>query len=522
MKNTITLVAVLGLLCGLMSMGFDCASAELTSAKLYIQRSDWTSAEKSLITELKRNPNNEEAWFLLGQVRGETKDYEGMNEAFSKALAISKEHEKEITSIRLQKWGMAVNSGVEHFNKGKENPQEYVEAEDLFRTAIAILPDSIQPYKNLTFCYLNAVQPDSAVPYLRKAVTLGKDVQCWEILGKIYYQKAMQAYEMFDSPANKRDVKIGMSKEEVRAIWENPASTNTSKPKNRKVVIDQYTYTNPPMTMTFENDALISWEENGMKYLVGSQQFYIDSSGFRKAHPFFDEAIESIRQGLAIEPNNDELHTLLTNALVSSGRFDEAEQTFKSGLEKDPQNKYYRYNYGALLLNKEMFTEAIEQLQKAVDLDPKYEPAVYNLATAHINWGVKIRKEAGEDQAKIAQAKDLFLKAVPLVQRVIELKPDNADMYEVLGRLQTNLGMSKEAEASFKKADEIRNGLDGLKIGMGQDQVKKIWGDPTGSLVQTSEYGTDETWEYNNKEKIGKIVLLYFSKGTLKIWQILK
>ncbi len=456
MKKSITLVAVLALVCGLLSVGFQCSSAELTSAKLYIQRNDLNNAEKSLLMELKKNPENEEAWYLLGQVRGELKKFDGMNEAFNKALSISKDHEKEIASQRGLKWSVAVNAGVEHFNKGKENPEEFTIAAELFKSAITILPDSAQSYKNLAYCYLNTNEPDSAIPSLKKAITIAKDVQCAQVLGRIYYLKAMQAYEMFDSPANKREVKIGMTKEEVRAIWENPASTNTSKPKNKKVVVDQYTYTNPPLTMTFENNQLVSWEEAGLKYSVGSKQFYIDSTGFRKAQPLFDQAIKAINQGLALDPNNDELFALLSNALISSGKSDEAEQTFKAGIEKDPRNKYYRYNYGVLLLKKDMFQEAIDQFTKAIEIDPNYESAVYNLASAHINWGVKLRKEAGEDQAKIVRARELFSKAIPLIQKVIDLKPDNADMYETLGRIQTNLGQGKEAEAAFKKADEIR------------------------------------------------------------------
>jgi tetratricopeptide (TPR) repeat protein len=456
MKKSITLVAVLALACGLMSVGFQCSSAELTSAKLYIQRSDWKSAEKSLVIEITKNPDNEEAWFLLGQVRGEVKDYTGMNQAFDKALAISKDHEKDIRSTRLLKWGTSVNAGVEHFNKGKENPEEYKQAIQVFQSAIDILPDSVQPYKNITYCYLNLGTPDSSIPMLERAIRITKDVQCAEILGKIYYQKAMQLYEQFDSPSNKRDVKIGMTKEEIRALWDNPVSTNTSKPKNKKVVVDQYTYTNPPLTMTFENNQLVSWEESGQKYTLGGKQFYIDSASFRKAQPLFDQAIRVIQEGLKLNPANNDLFVILSDALVAAGRFDEAEKTYVDGIKRDPENKFYHYNYGVLLLKKDLFPEAIAQLSKAVELDPRYESAVYNLASAHINWGVKIRKEADEDPAKISQAKDLFTKAIPLLQRVIELKPENADMYEVLGRLQTNLGMSKEAEESYKKADDIR------------------------------------------------------------------
>ncbi len=456
MKKSIILVAVLALVCGLMSVGFQCSSAEHTSAKLYMQRNDWNNAEKSLLIELQRNPENEEAWFFLGQVRSELRKYDGMNEAFNKALSLSKEHEKDITTIRMQKWIASINEGVEHFNKGKDDPQQYVKAEELFKTAIAVIPDSVQPYKNIAYCYLNTSEPDSAIPYLEKAIAISNDVQCPLILGKIYFQKALQAYEKFESPANMREVKIGMSKEEIRGIWDNPASTNTSKPKNKKVVVDQYTYTNPPMTMTFENNQLVSWEEGGLKYSLGSKQYYIDSTGFRKAQPIFDQVIKTVKEGLKRDPTNNELRTLLSDALVGAGRDEEAEKTYKDGIEKEPQNKYYHYNYGVLLLKKDMFQEAIDQFKTAIEIDPKYEGALYNLATAHINWGVKLRKEAGDDQTKLARSRELFLKAVPLIQRVIDLKPDNADMFEVLGRLQTNLGMSKEAEASYMKADEIR------------------------------------------------------------------
>ncbi len=457
MKKSMTLVVVVALACGLMSVGFQCSSAELTSAKLYIQRGDYKSAEKSLTTETQKNPENEEAWFLLGEVRGQLNDFVGMNIAFNKALAISKDHEKDIASVRLMNWGKAVNSGVEHFNKGKDNTAEYQTAIGLFKNAIAILPDSTQAYKNLSYCYMNLDQPDSAVPYLEKVVTLSKDAPSAALLGKIYYQKALQAYEQFDSPANKREVKVGMTKEEVRAIWGNPASTNTSKPKNKKTVVDQYVYSDPSITMTFEDNQLVSWEEGGTKYNVGGKQFYIDSTGFRKSQPLFDKAIKAINEGLAINPKDDELFNLLSNALVASGRSGEAEQVFRAGIEKDPNNKLYHYNLGVVLLQKEQFPEAIAQFEKAIELDPSYEAAVYNLAIAHINWGVKVRKDAGDDQAKLAQAKALFEKAVPLVKKVIELRPNNADMYETLGRLQTNLGQGAEAQASFKKADEIRN-----------------------------------------------------------------
>ena len=59
MKPYFTIVAVFVLLISVISFtGFQCSSAELTSAKLYMQRSDWESAERSLAKETEKNPNN--------------------------------------------------------------------------------------------------------------------------------------------------------------------------------------------------------------------------------------------------------------------------------------------------------------------------------------------------------------------------------------------------------------------------------------------------------------------------------
>jgi len=68
----------------LSSTGFQCGSAETTSAKLYIQQKQYAKAEESLVKQLAKNDKDEEAWFLLGQVRHETRNFIGMNDAYTR------------------------------------------------------------------------------------------------------------------------------------------------------------------------------------------------------------------------------------------------------------------------------------------------------------------------------------------------------------------------------------------------------------------------------------------------------
>ncbi|MBM2846806.1 MAG: tetratricopeptide protein, partial [Bacteroidetes bacterium] len=84
--------------------GFQCGSAETTSAKLYITQKQYDKAEESLAKEVVKNDKNEEAWYLLGQVRIELKKYVEANSAYNKALAISDAHKMEIMNNKLALW----------------------------------------------------------------------------------------------------------------------------------------------------------------------------------------------------------------------------------------------------------------------------------------------------------------------------------------------------------------------------------------------------------------------------------
>ena len=128
------------------STGFQCGSAETTSAKLYMQQKQWQKAEESLLRQIAKNDKDEDAWFLLGQVRVETKNYPGMNEAYTRALALSDAHKNEITRNRLALWGSQYNEGVNYYNRGRDTAAYFDSAIVRFTMAISLEPDSSTTY----------------------------------------------------------------------------------------------------------------------------------------------------------------------------------------------------------------------------------------------------------------------------------------------------------------------------------------------------------------------------------------
>ncbi len=126
--------------------GFQCGSAEVTTAKLAMQQKQYDKAEQSLLKQVEKNPTDEEAWFLLGQVRLELKKYKEMNDAYSKALEIAPTHKDQIQQNRLAIWAQLYNEGVQLYNKGRDSAAYYDQAISDFNTGIALNPDSAGTY----------------------------------------------------------------------------------------------------------------------------------------------------------------------------------------------------------------------------------------------------------------------------------------------------------------------------------------------------------------------------------------
>ena len=93
-----------------------------------------------------KNEQNEEAWFLLGQVRLEMKKYNEMNEAYTRALGVGETHKADISRNRLAVWAMMYNEGVGLYNKGRDTASYFDKAIDRFNIAIDMQPDSSSTY----------------------------------------------------------------------------------------------------------------------------------------------------------------------------------------------------------------------------------------------------------------------------------------------------------------------------------------------------------------------------------------
>lgn len=444
-------------------MGFQCSSAEVTSAKLYIQRKDYANAEAQLVKETGKNPKNEEAWYLLGQVRFEQKNYRGMKDAFTEAAKAGVKFSKEISQQTLAVWARLFNDGVEKINKSQD-AAGFEEAAESFRTAIYIMPDSIVNHQNLGLALYRKGDLDAAIPPLMTALEKGKSDFAVRVLSGIYTTRANDAKMRFtdknsaaiEEAKNVAMVREKIKGEDVKYYIGKPSSVKEEKKgkgKNAVVVKEEWTYDKYGMTVTVEKEAVTA-----VKFVTPFLP-NIDSSDYHVAVAEYGKAIDVLKKGLAIFPTDAEFSENLMNAYIAANRNDEARALLDERVRRYPDNKYDRYNLGVFLLKDNKFEGAVNEFKAVLAIDPAFSSAVYNLAATYVNWGVAEQEElkkAGKEDDKSYQTK--YKEAIPFLEKVIEEKPNDVQILELLGQVYANLGMADKAKAAYDKADAVRQG----------------------------------------------------------------
>lgn len=324
MKKTLFLFVLITFTSSLMFMGFQCGSAEMTSAKLYLQRSEWDNAKIQLEKEISKHPENAEAWFMLGRVHFEQKKYQEMFDAFNGSLKVSNQYQKDINNFKLSAWGSNLNKGVDFYNKGIQNQDSssiyFDEAIGFLKTAIMLVPDSVASYRVLALSYYGRKDKDNAVIYLKQALERQNDLQLGRMLGGIYYDRAMVAKAANDK------AKMVENLNEAIKVYQNALKLAP----------------NDPNILAGLNDSFIS---------AGRTQ----------------EAMDSYKAAIVADSNNKLVHYNYGVLLLRAKDFSEAATQFEEALRIDDKFTDALYNVSATYM--QWGASMKEEAEKAVEGD---------------------------------------------------------------------------------------------------------------------------------------------------------
>ena len=171
---------------------------------------------------------------------------------------------------------------------------------------------------------------------------------------------------------------------------------------------------------------------------------------------------ESTLQGLSSKFPNDKNVTLqLIDLYIKSSKNAEAQKYIKVAKEADPNNYSLYFAAGIIFLNENKYDEAIPELVKSIELKGDIYDTQYGLGAAYINKAAEMLKKANEimDVKKYSDAVDeanaIYAKALPYMEKAIELKPDDIYTMRSLQELYYRLKQTDKYNTIKAKLDAI-------------------------------------------------------------------
>ena len=198
--------------------------------------------------------------------------------------------------------------------------------------------------------------------------------------------------------------------------------------------------------------------------------FYLDDLSYKEIGDFLDLPVSTVqsrlqraRQQLKEEVlkmaedvfQNNRLGSKFTqkvlDEIITDGREhlyankqNEAEALFKKALEIKPDSAEVHLHIGFVKENQELYTEAIDWYRKALELNPDYARAYYSLA---ISLGCIGKHE---------EAITIYEKMVAVCKKLIELSPDDPELYVQLGEAYAGKGDPESSISALKHAIELK------------------------------------------------------------------
>lgn len=161
-----------------------------------------------------------------------------------------------------------------------------------------------------------------------------------------------------------------------------------------------------------------------------------------------DQALKSVElyeYGIEKYPNNPALITGLVNHYLKEGKKTEAKDLLDKLINESNDNAVYYFTRATLEEAIGEYENTIQDYEKAIQLDPNYFDAYYNYGVYYYNQGVSLNNLASNstDQQvylqKKKEAKLMYLRAEPLLEKSFELKPNNQNAKASLLQLYLRL-----------------------------------------------------------------------------------
>lgn len=348
-------------LLGILILLASCRPPEIEGLIVRIDRQMYDDETYQLAEDaIQNNPENAEAWFYYGMLQGRKGNFEKMNQAFDKCLALNPQQsvkdgggqspaKEAVKRLRVSYFADNFNSGKSSYDKARETDdpakkKEYFEAAvEKFSAARRADPTRTEPLQPLAISMLLLGDTTAAVNTFEKAVALQSDNQALLLnAGDFYLQinRTDDAEEMYNrvlaANENNENAYLGLGQLETqKGNWDKA-------------------------TQFFEKAYNLNPENTNVAFNIGVS--YYNQEKYQEAIPFLKRTLENERE-------NAELYQILGICYVQSKMYDEGMQFLEQAVQQFPNNSEL-WNYLAIVYaNKGMKEKAEEAMKKTKELE---------------------------------------------------------------------------------------------------------------------------------------------------------
>lgn len=179
------------------------------------------------------------------------------------------------------------------------------------------------------------------------------------------------------------------------------------------------------------------------------------------------KALEYFEQGVDTKKRKGDFHYGLGLVQMELGSLAEADLSMRKAIKEDKDNPIFHRALADINFKKQVWSIAISEYKKSLDLDPTQKDLYYHLAKADFysrdfseavkNYKIYLKEFAADttawkELAKIYEASNKPSEAAFCYQKLIELTPDDGDVWFTFGEIEFNLNNYELASEALEKA----------------------------------------------------------------------
>jgi tetratricopeptide (TPR) repeat protein len=163
-----------------------------------------------------------------------------------------------------------------------------------------------------------------------------------------------------------------------------------------------------------------------------------------------DLAIGAIKEARLANPLDVGLILTEANLYIQLGDKMKFAELMKEAISKDPNNHILYFNLGVITAEQGNRTDARSYYERAIELDSSYDASYLNLAALILNGETELVDQMNSlgtsraDNVKYEklqkQRESLFLEAVPVLQKLIDIDPTNTEALTTLKNIFGTVG----------------------------------------------------------------------------------